>query len=148
MLAPGEVRGLEPGRELRRLGRVVGQQEARRLERVPDASGGVEPRRDHERDRLEVDAGRRRRPARSRIAASPGSGAVRRRSSPSRAIARFSPRIGATSATVPIVASSASVEGALRSAGDIGQDELGDLERDAAAGEPRDPGRPSRAGAG
>ena len=38
----------------------------------------------------------------------PGRGAVRNRTSPSRAMARFSPTIGATSATVPIVARSVS----------------------------------------
>ena len=44
--------------------------------------------------------------ARSSRAAMPGRGADRSRSRPSRAIARFSPTIGATSATVPIVARS------------------------------------------
>ena len=46
--------------------------------------------------------------ARASSAAIPGRAAARIRSSPSRAIARFSPRIGATSDTVPIVARSAS----------------------------------------
>ena len=45
--------------------------------------------------------------ARSSSAATPGRGAVRSSSSPSRAMARFSPTIGATSATVPMVARSA-----------------------------------------
>ena len=46
-------------------------------------------------------------PAAARSAAIPGRGVERSRSSPSRAIDRFSPRIGATSATVPMVARSA-----------------------------------------
>ena len=50
--------------------------------------------------------------ARSRIAAIPGRGATRRMARPRRAMARFSPTIGATSATVPIVARSASARAA------------------------------------
>ncbi len=46
--------------------------------------------------------------ARARSAAIPGRAAVRIRASPSRAIERFSPRIGTTSDTVPMVARSAS----------------------------------------
>ena len=41
-----------------RLGRVVGEQEPGGLERLPHPAGRVEPRRDGERDGLEVDRGR------------------------------------------------------------------------------------------
>ena len=50
-------------------------------------------------------------------------------------MARFSPTIGATSATVPMVARSASAEGRRRATGQVGEQQLGDLERDAAAGQ-------------
>ena len=64
--------------------------------------------RDDEAHRLEVDRHPiARPPPRSSSAAIPGRGFVRIRSSPSFAIARFSPRTGATSETVPIVARSA-----------------------------------------
>ncbi len=48
-------------------------------------------------------------PARARRAAIPARGAVRMRSRPRRAMARFSPRMGAMSETVPMTADSASV---------------------------------------
>ena len=91
------------GRLLRRLR----EQQAGGVERLPHPPGGVEARREHEADGLEVhgrgrDAGPLQQRGDARAAAR-----VRIRSRPRRAIARFSPRIGATSATVPIVASSA-----------------------------------------
>ena len=86
--------------------------------------------------------------ARSSSAAIPGRGAVRSRSRPSRAIARFSPTIGATSATVPIVARSARSRAAAGPPGLVRQEQLGDLERDAAPRQARDPGSASPAGAG
>ena len=101
-----------------------------------------------ERDGLEVDAGR----------GHPGPGEERRqprprrpariRSRPSRAMARFSPTIGATSETVPMIARSARSRAASGAAGHLGQDELGDLERDAAAGQPAVRIRARRPGAG
>ncbi len=89
------------------LGGVLREQEVRRLDRLPHPPGRIESRGEGERDRLEVDRRRRSIRARSSSAAIPGRGAGRIRSSPSRAMARFSPTIGATSATVPIVARSA-----------------------------------------
>ena len=65
----------------------------------------------------------------------PGRGARRMRSSPSRAMARFSPTTGATSATVPIVARSARSRAAAGAAGLVREQQLGDLEGDAAAGQ-------------
>ena len=93
--------------ERRRLLRRRGEQEPRGVHRLPHPPGGVEPRREHEPDGLEVD---RRRSACPPARAAPRSRAAapwRIRSRPSRAIARFSPTIGATSETVPIVARSA-----------------------------------------
>ena len=74
-------------------------------------------------------------PAAARSAAIPGRGSRRIRSSPRRTIARVSPRIGTMSAMLPIVARSAKLEGGGRAAGLVGEEQLGDLERDAAAGE-------------
>ena len=96
-----------PRHASRRSRRIVGQQQVRRLEGLPHPAGRVEPRRDGERDGLEID-GVGRDPGPLEEGRDPGSRvAVRSRSSPSRAIARFSPTIGATSATVPMVARSA-----------------------------------------
>ena len=75
--------------------------------------------------------------ARSSRAATPGRGFLRSRSRPSRAIARFSPTIGATSATVPIVARSARSRAACGPPGSVGQEQLGDLEGDPAARQAR-----------
>ena len=94
--------------ELGRLGLVLGQQQAGGLEGLPHPPGGVEPWRDARSATVSRSTAAGATPARSRSAAIPGRGAVRIRSRPSRAIARFSPRTGATSATVPIVARSAS----------------------------------------
>ena len=102
-----EVVGFQRVGEAGSLGRVVGQQEERRIGRTAHPAGGIEARRNDERDGLEVHR-RGRLAGRARSAARPVSGADLIRSSPIRAIARFSPRIGATSATVPIAASSAS----------------------------------------
>ena len=65
----------------------------------------------------------------------PGRGAARRRSRPSRAMDRFSPTTGATSATVPIVARSVRSRAAAGPPGSSREQQLGDLERDAAAGQ-------------
>ena len=69
--------------------------------------------------------------ARARRAASPARGAVRRRSSPRRAIERFSPTIGAMSETVPMVARSASSRARGRPARLVVEQQLGHLEGDA-----------------
>ena len=108
-----------------------------RVERLPHPPGGVEPGREHEPDRLEIHgrrAGRGRAPAGPRCRAA---GAVRIRSRPSRAIARFSPRIGTTSDTVPMVASSARSSASASAPGEVAEQEPGDRERDAAAGQRR-----------
>ncbi len=71
-------------------------------------------------------------------AAIPGRGAVRSRSRPSRAIERFSPRIGATSATVPIAARSASSATVVIAGTPAisSEEQRRHLERDAAARQP------------
>ena len=108
LLAAAGVLGVELLGQRLRLGRqrlVVGQQQARRQIGGGHAAGGVDPRRDHERDVIGVDglAGRARRRRAAR--------AVRRlcgprvsSSSPSLAMTRFSPTSGTTSASVPMAA--------------------------------------------
>ena len=111
---------------------VLGEQETGRLEGLADATGGVQPRREREATRS-----RGRRP-RARPAPAP---AVRRSqagvsSQPLEAEPRDGPvlsTIGATSATVPIVARSVRSRAAPRAA----EQQLGDLERDAAPREAR-----------
>ena len=139
---------LEHGGQRGRLVGGRGEQEPGGVEGLPHPARGVEPGREDEPDRLEVHArpgARRPAPAGPRC---PGRGAVRMRSRPSRAIDRFSPRIGATSETVPIVARSASVERLGLRAGQLAEEQARDRERDARAREPavRDSATSSRCG--
>ena len=127
---------LEHRREGRRLVRGLGEQQAGGIERLPHPSGRVEPRREREAD-VSRSAAAGRTPARSSRAAMPGRGAVRIRSRPSRAIARFSPRIGATSETVPIVARSASSSASASAPRELAEQQAGHGERDAGARELR-----------
>jgi len=51
----GDVGGLEGGRQGLGLGRIVGEQEPRRIERLPYAPGGVQARGQGESDRFDID---------------------------------------------------------------------------------------------
>ena len=132
------VRGLERRRELGGLLRRLGEQEPGRVERLPHPSGRVEPRRDDEAHGLEVGTRSARCPPRASSAAIPGRGSVRIRSSPSFAMARFSPRIGETSETVPIVARSARSSASASASISVAEQQPGDRERDAAARQVRE----------
>ena len=127
---------------------VVRQEQGGGVGRLPHPPGGVDPRREHERDRLEVDVAGARSPPVPGARRCPVAVPVRIRSRPSRAMARFSPRIGDTSATVPIVARSARSRAAAGPPGSSVEQQLRELERDAAAGKPpmRDRGCPARIG--
>ena len=63
-------------------------------------------------------------------------------------MARFSPSMGATSAIEPMAARSASSSAAAGPPGRSREQQLGDLEGDAGAGQPRRPGSGCRADAG
>ena len=135
-VAPGQVGGLERIGVDGGLGRILGQQEAGRLERLPHPSGGVQPRRDGEGHGLEVDRGRARSghaPAGRRC---PGRGAGPQPLEPE-------PRDGAVLADDrrdvrdrPDRREVGQVERRSRAAGLVGEEQLGDLERDAAARQP------------
>ena len=120
MVAPVIVRRssvdrLERVRDPLRLGRIVLEQQRHRELGVGDATGGVEPRRDAER---EVPcAGLRGRLGRARKQGTkPGLEVTASSSRPSRTMARLSPVIGAMSAIVPIAATPAEVGGRLPAA--------------------------------
>ena len=130
-----------------RLGRVLGQQEPRRLERLPHPAGRVEARREGERDRLEVDGGRvdpgaleQRGDARPRVPPEP----LEPEPGDRPVLADDRRHVGDRADRGQV----GQVERGLRSARQVGQEQLGDLERDAAAGQAavRDRSRPAGAG--
>ena len=130
-VASGQVRGLQGVGVDARLDRVRGEQEARRLERLPHPAGGVEPRGDGERHRLEVD----------RIGLDAGPLEEGRDAGPRRAAQPFEPEtrdrpvlpddrghVGDRSDRRQV----GQVEGGQRTAGLVREQELGDLEGHAA----------------
>ena len=134
-VASGQVRRFEGVGVGRGLGRIVGKEEPGGLEGLPHPSRGIQSRRDGERDGLEVDgvgrdprpfeegrdAGPRRPP--QALEAEPGDRAV---------LADDRRDVG----DGPDGRQVGQVEGGHDPAGLVGQQELGDLERDAAAGQP------------
>jgi hypothetical protein len=133
-IAPRLVGGLEGGGMLGRLGRVLRQQQACGLERLPHSTGRVEPRGDGECDGLEVRLGRgharaleQGRHAGSRVAADPLEAEARDR--PVLPDDRRDVGHGADGREV------GQGQGEGRPAVHVGQHELGDLEGDAAAGQ-------------
>ena len=130
----GDVRGferigVEPGFD-----GIVGQQEPRRLERLAHPARGVQAGREGERDRLEIDGGRvdpgalqQRRDAGAWMVPKPLDAEPRDR--PVLADDRRDVGDGADRGQVR------QLERRLGTAGQVGQQQLGDLERDAAAGE-------------
>ena len=135
-VAPRPIGGLELGRQPVRLGPVVGQEQRRGVGRLPHPARGVDPRRDRERQRLE----RRRRPARpdaaSRRAAIPGRGAAR---DPGQAEPDDRARLAEDRDEVgdaPDRREVGELERGGRSAGLVAEQQLGQLEGDAAARQP------------
>ena len=135
-LAPGQVRRLERGRRARAAS--TGSSVSRRLgrvERIADPPGRVEPRRDDERHGLEVHGSRRR----SRRARGSPRARQRRRSQPLEPEPGDRPVLADDRGDVgngPDRRQLGQLERPLRSAGNLGEHELGDLEGDPAAGEP------------
>ena len=114
---------------------VGGQQQPRGDVRRAHAAGGVDARREHERDVIAVDGlagqARRRRAAR---AGRPCAARVLSDARPSFAMTRFSPTSGTTSASVPIAAILTNAGSHLSLPGARAQ-RLHQLQRDADAGE-------------
>ena len=114
---------------------IVGQQQARGLERLPHPSGGIEPRRDGEGDGLEID----------RVGRDPGpfeqgrDAGARGASQPLEPEPRDRPVLADDRRDVgdrPDRRQVGEGEGGGRPARFAGEQELRDLERDAAAGQP------------
>ena len=134
-LPPRPVGDLQTLRERVGLGRILGEQQPRRLHRLPDPPRRVQARGDRERDRLEVD-GLRRHPSPREQCGDPG---PRPRAEPLETEARDRAVLADDGRHVRDRADGreiGQVEGRGAPAGQIVEQQLGELERDPAPGQP------------
>ena len=146
-VASGEVGGLEGVGVGGGLDRVLGEQQLGGLERLPHPPGRVEPRRDDERDRLEVD-GRGHDPGAFEECRDPGSWRGPETDQPEPRDRPVLPDDRRHVGHGPDRREVREVQGEGGTAGHVGEEQLGDLERDAAPGQPAVGIRGSRGDAG